>query len=84
MKAFIEEAKFFNLPEDKWKEYSKARKQQMKEFVRAAELDSPAPRGHYLREFGQSDRELIENANNEASVPQSRDDERSTDATNPQ
>jgi len=38
--------------------------------VRAAEIESPAPRGHYLREFGQSDREGIENANNEASVPQ--------------
>jgi hypothetical protein len=33
-------------------------------------VESPAPRGHYLREFGQSDRETIENANNEASVPQ--------------
>jgi hypothetical protein len=38
--------------------------------LRAAEIDSPAPRGHYLREFGQSDREIIENSNHEASVPQ--------------
>ena len=37
---------------------------------RAADDDSPAPRGHYLREFGQSDRETIENANYDASVPQ--------------
>jgi hypothetical protein len=39
-------------------------------WVRAAELPSPAPRGHFLREFGQSDREIIENASDEASVPQ--------------
>jgi hypothetical protein len=39
-------------------------------WSRAAELPSPAPRGHFLREFGQSDREIIENANDEASVPQ--------------
>ncbi len=39
-------------------------------WVRAAELPSPAPRGHFLREFGQSDREVIENASDEASVPQ--------------
>ena len=38
--------------------------------MRASELPTPAPRGHFLREFGQSDRELIENANHEASVPQ--------------
>jgi Protein of unknown function (DUF1553) len=39
-------------------------------WVRAAELPSPAPRGHFLREFGQSDRNVIENASDEASVPQ--------------
>ena len=39
-------------------------------WVRAAELPSPAPRGHFLREFGQSDRDVIENASAEASVPQ--------------
>jgi Protein of unknown function (DUF1549)/Protein of unknown function (DUF1553) len=39
-------------------------------WSRASELPSPAPRGHFLREFGQSDREIIENANDEASVPQ--------------
>ncbi len=37
---------------------------------RASELPSPAPRGHFLRTFGQSDRDTIENANLEASVPQ--------------
>ncbi|NOX99181.1 MAG: DUF1549 domain-containing protein [Verrucomicrobia bacterium] len=41
-----------------------------KELARASELQSPARRGHFLREFGQSDRETIENANWGASVPQ--------------
>ncbi len=39
-------------------------------MARASELESPAPRGHFLREFGQSDREVIENSANNASVPQ--------------
>ncbi|MGB0582591.1 MAG: hypothetical protein ACPGVU_23140, partial [Limisphaerales bacterium] len=39
-------------------------------MMRASELPTPAPRGHFLREFGQSDRELIQNANDGASVPQ--------------
>lgn len=37
---------------------------------RAAYLPSPAPGGHFLREFGQSDREVVENANDEASITQ--------------
>lgn len=40
------------------------------QMARASELDSPARRGHFLREFGQSDREVIENSANSASVPQ--------------
>lgn len=40
------------------------------EMARASELKSPAPRGHFLREFGQSDRDVIENAAQNASVPQ--------------
>jgi len=39
-------------------------------MMRASELPTPAPRGHFLREFGQSDRELIQNASAGASVPQ--------------
>jgi hypothetical protein len=39
-------------------------------WCRAAELASPAPRGHFLREFGQSDRDTIQNSSDEASVPQ--------------
>ncbi|RYD32116.1 MAG: DUF1549 domain-containing protein [Verrucomicrobiaceae bacterium] len=43
------------------------------EFFRAAELPSPAPGGHFLREFGQSSREVIENSSREASVGQALD-----------
>ncbi|WP_170266858.1 DUF1549 domain-containing protein [Brevifollis gellanilyticus] len=50
--------------------YIKARRAQARDWPRAADVDSPAPRGHYLREFGQSDRDLIENANADASMPQ--------------
>ena len=39
-------------------------------MIRAADLRSPAPNGHFLREFGQSDRELVENANEDATVGQ--------------
>lgn len=39
-------------------------------MARASELPSPAKRGHFLRDFGQSDREVIENAAEGASVPQ--------------
>ena len=37
---------------------------------RASELPSPAPAKHLLREFGQSDRETIENANTDPAVTQ--------------
>ncbi|MEO6740736.1 MAG: hypothetical protein ABIP20_10815, partial [Chthoniobacteraceae bacterium] len=40
------------------------------EWVCAGELDSPAPRGHFLRTMGQSDRDFVENANPNASIPQ--------------
>lgn len=40
------------------------------QMARASELESPARRGHFLREFGQSDREVIENSASNASVPQ--------------
>jgi Protein of unknown function (DUF1549)/Protein of unknown function (DUF1553) len=40
------------------------------DLVRASEVESPARPGHFLRQFGQSDRETIENASTEATVPQ--------------
>ncbi|MDG1875081.1 MAG: DUF1549 domain-containing protein [Mariniblastus sp.] len=39
-------------------------------YLRASEMTSPAPAGHFLRQFGQSDREQIENANTDPAVPQ--------------
>ncbi len=47
----------------RWKGYSSA-------LMRASEIATPAPPGHFLREFGQSDREIIENSSSQASVPQ--------------
>jgi hypothetical protein len=47
----------------RWKGYNS-------NLMRASELQTPAQPGHFLREFGQSDREVIENANQDASVPQ--------------
>lgn len=39
-------------------------------LVRASELASPAPAGHFLRVFGQSDRETIDNSRTVPEVPQ--------------
>lgn len=39
-------------------------------FLRASEMSSPAPAGHFLREFGQSDREQIDNSNTDPAVTQ--------------
>jgi hypothetical protein len=39
-------------------------------MLRACDLRNPAPNGHFLREFGQSDRELVQNSRDEASVGQ--------------
>lgn len=39
-------------------------------MVRASEVVSPAPPGHFLRQFGQSDREIIESSTEEASITQ--------------
>jgi hypothetical protein len=70
-KVYLEEANFFGITDAKeQKRYLDARRSITRNWLRSAELPSPAPRGHYLREFGQSDRETIENANYDASVPQ--------------
>ncbi len=39
-------------------------------LLRAADLPQPAPAGHFLREFGQGNRELIDGSNTEGSQPQ--------------
>ena len=58
----------------RWEKRERANLQEFREtakqMARAVTLNSPAPRGHFLRAFGQSDREMIENAINDASVPQ--------------
>jgi hypothetical protein len=66
--VFREEAKRFGIQDTK--AYLQSRRAQARDWPRAADLESPAPRGHYLREFGQSDRDLIDNANADASMPQ--------------
>jgi len=68
--TFNEEAAYYGIPEKERRNYVAEREKVNRSWLRSAELESPAPRGHYLREFGQSDRETIENANHEASVPQ--------------
>jgi hypothetical protein len=68
--VFRSEAEHFGIPASEQDRFLKARRTQAREWVRAADLDSPAPRGHYLREFGQSDRDMIDNANADASVSQ--------------
>lgn len=70
IKAWSEEATYYAIPRRQWRDYFRSRAQQSRQWLRAAEIESPAPRGHYLREFGQSDREIIENSNSDASVPQ--------------
>lgn len=69
-RAWSEEATYYAIPRTQWQDYFRSRSRQSRQWLRAAELESPAPRGHFLREFGQSDREFIENSNSEASVPQ--------------
>lgn len=39
-------------------------------MLRASDLRNPAPNGHFLRLYGQSDREIVDNANRDASVMQ--------------
>jgi hypothetical protein len=69
-KGLVKEADSFGIPANDRQAYTTYRGLVMRDWLRAAELDSPAPRGHYLREFGQSDRETVENANLTASIPQ--------------
>lgn len=67
---FISESKRVGIPAGQQEIYVKHRRDMMRLWPRAAEIDSPAPAGHALREFGQSDRDTVENGNHDASVPQ--------------
>lgn len=50
-------------PNSQWKGFPR-------NLVRAAELPSPAPLGHFLRDFGQSDRMAIENGSLDPGITQ--------------
>ncbi len=50
-----------------FKTFNKIVKRRM---LRASELSQPTAPGHFLREFGQSDRELVENSSDGASITQ--------------
>lgn len=41
-----------------------------RDLVRASEVGQPAPAAHFLREFGQSDRDQTESSHQDANVPQ--------------
>jgi len=69
-RLFLDEAARLGIPPGLHAGYVKHRAAMLRLWPRAAELDSPAPIGHPLREFGQSDREFVENASTDASVPQ--------------
>jgi hypothetical protein len=60
----------YQVPEENHAAFLKTRRRHATDFLRAAEIESPAPAGHFLREFGQSDRDVIENASTDASIPQ--------------
>jgi hypothetical protein len=63
-------ADYFKIPETSRKMFVATCRNQRIYWCRAADMISPAFRGSYLRIFGQSDRELIENSSRDASVPQ--------------
>jgi hypothetical protein len=67
---FRAEAQRLAIPPPDVERFLAARRGHAREWMRAADLDSPSPRGHYLRDFGQSDRDMIENANPEATIGQ--------------
>jgi len=67
---FTAEAERLGIEPEKRETFLRDRREQAREWVRAADIESPAPRGHYLREFGQSDRDLVDNAYCEATMPQ--------------
>ena len=56
---------------DRARETDNSRRGQfLPQITRASEVRQPAPPGHFLSEFGASDREAIGNAHTDASVPQ--------------
>lgn len=66
----LDRARRLGVPENERDEFVEYCRRTRSEWVRASELESPARRGHFLRTMGQSDRDLVENANPAASIPQ--------------
>jgi hypothetical protein len=52
-----------NVDDGKWASFGP-------QWIRASELPSPAPEGHFLQEFGQSERNIIEASSTDSSVTQ--------------
>jgi len=69
-KRMVENGKLDRIDIEGMREDIKSYQKIVAGMARASELPSPAKRGHFLRDFGQSDREVIENAAEGASVPQ--------------
>jgi hypothetical protein len=67
---WMAEADRLGLPGTERDAYLVYRAKAAAEWLRASELESPAPRGHFLRTMGQSDRDYVENANLMSSIPQ--------------
>ena len=59
-----------NSPQKRKRQLSDNEKRYPIYLRRASEQNSPANADHFLREFGQSDRDLIDNSRKEASIPQ--------------
>jgi hypothetical protein len=55
---------------DEEKEQRNKRLYKGNELLRASELPQPAPEGHFLRQFGQSDRSAIADSHTDGTVPQ--------------
>ena len=64
--------KNWGIPEqgDLRREYDRKWRPMVARLVRASDVQSPAPPGHFLGVFGQSDRELVENSTDEAAITQ--------------
>jgi hypothetical protein len=70
MAVFRAEVERYRIPSGQVERYLAERVRLLRAWPRSADLESPAPRGHYLREFGQSDRETVDNASQEANIGQ--------------
>jgi hypothetical protein len=71
IKELRERIKMINERSDSLREQTEFRKRRPGgDLVRAAALPMPAPQGHFLRVFGQSDRDAIDNSSKDSTLPQ--------------